>query len=112
MQKNEEAGYASSNTGSENIRTPHPEHQTHKKTFALSHKPRRKPNQRLLLLLVEFDLDCLLVAVAHNNQFQVAGTFLIDQPVQIRSRGHALAVYRNDAISGFQSGAFARLTGL
>ena len=81
-------------SGSENIRTPHPEHQTQ--------------NKEELLTLIESHFDGLLAAISHDNQRDLANFLLIfarsiHQAIQIRRRIDALPIDGNDAITSLDA---------
>src|SRR5262245_39141774 len=61
--------------------------------------------------LAEFDFDLSLAAVADDDEFQFARTFLIEQPIDVRGRFDRFAAHRDDAIAGFQSGPLTQLSG-
>src|SRR5262249_35864120 len=62
-------------------------------------------------LLIEFDLDRPLAAVADDDEFQFTQTFLIEQQIDVRSRLDRFAAHSDDAIARFQSGTLTEFPG-
>src|SRR5262245_5933947 len=68
-------------------------------------------NRLIRSLLIEFDLDRPLAAVADDDEFQFAQTFLIEQSIDVRSRLDRFAAHRDDAVARFQSGPLTQFPG-